>query len=538
MREVSGVHKNTSCREIFAAASSVILIKGGVVMKLTKIKIIIFITLSLTVSFMMGFSFPGQARILSEDEMISITIDHNDSSVIYVASNENVYKTVDGGESWQKIFSIRKANKKINKICLDPKIGSVLYVLTQEGAYINSAQGDNWQSFFKGSSDLENNCLSICLTTTAIFLGTEGGLFISSDQGKSWQKSFEQFSESIVSSIVGNDEVIYAASERGIFTTEDNGKNWKRVYVVYSSENPSEDYDDYDGEVSDQVLNIKSMVLSNNKLFIATTKGILFTEDKGEKWQNITRIGLPSLDIRSMQVSSADDRLYAATDKGIFRLEGNSWRRVGGALYKEFNDLCIYDNGIMLAAGKGGVYRLDKEELTAELENIDYSQEDIENLFAGEPTIEQIQRAAIEYSETSMDKIYSWRKHARLKALFPAVSLGYDKTIYGSSSGAIAIGPRAWDVQFSWDASDLIWSTDQTSIDARSRLNVQLRQDVLDQVTNLYYERQRLKAEMMLLPSVDDVEELYRNFEIQQVTANIDSLTDNYFSRFIKKNKT
>jgi hypothetical protein len=205
----------------------------------------------------------------------------------------------------------------------------------------------------------------------------------------------------------------------------------------------------------------------------------------------------------------------------------------------DLHDLDLDQNKDFLVAGKGGVYRLSQEEVVLKgnksAGEVNYSKEDIQDLFAGEPTIEQVQGAAMEYSETNMNKIKSWRRQARLRALFPSFSLGYNKSIYGSSSGAMAVGPRDWDIAFSWDVGDLVWNSDQTSIDSRSRLTVQLRQDVLDQLNSLYYERRRLKAEMLLSPPVDDVEELYRDFEIQQLTANIDALTGNFFSRVLRR---
>ncbi len=512
-------------------------------MKVLKVTFVNFLVLFLLVVFMQGPSFALQdkMRLLSEEEIISLSTDSDNQQVFYAASEEKVYKTIDGGSSWQKIFNIRQANKKINEVYAGPNSIESIYVLTREGLYRSSDQGRDWKKVFKGGSDLEGNCLSMLKTSKAIFLGTEEGLFTSQNQGKTWQKTFDHFSDSVVSLIEGSDKIVYLATEKGVFVSEDNGKSWERIYVTYRSEIPSEDYSDYDGDVSDQVLNIKSMAISSQGLYIATAKGLFSTNNKGKKWKSLTKIGLPSLNIRSMTVSR-DEELYVASDKGIFQLGENRWQRVGDrSLYKNFSDLSIDKEGVLLIAGTGGVYKLNiKEEAPKDgktIQKVNYNKQDIEKIFEGEPTIEQVQKAAIKYSETNINKIYSWRRQSRLKALFPSFSVGYDKVIYGSSSGAMAIGPRDWDMNISWDLADFIWSSDQTSIDSRSRLTVQLRQDILDQVTNLYFERKRLKAEFLLSPPEDEVEKLYRNLEIQQVTADLDGLTNNFFSRFMQKNK-
>lgn len=53
-----------------------------------------------------------------------------------------------------------------------------------------------------------------------------------------------------------------------------------------------------------------------------------------------------------------------------------------------------------------------------------------------------------------------------------------------------------WGVTLSWNLGELIWNDDQTSIDVRSRLMVELRDDILDEITKLYFERLRVKMEL------------------------------------------
>ena len=95
-------------------------------------------------------------------------------------------------------------------------------------------------------------------------------------------------------------------------------------------------------------------------------------------------------------------------------------------------------------------------------------------LFSHEPTIREVQNAAIEYAEVNPDKIKNWRKHAKFKAFLPEFSLDYDKTItYDSGVDRYYIGPSDWGASVKWDLGEIIWNPDQTSIDVRSKLMVQ-----------------------------------------------------------------
>jgi len=95
-----------------------------------------------------------------------------------------------------------------------------------------------------------------------------------------------------------------------------------------------------------------------------------------------------------------------------------------------------------------------------------------------------------------------------------------------------------WDVGVSWDLSELIWSTDQTSIDVRSKLMVELRNDLLDEVNKIYFERIRVKMEIDNLSIEDRKKRFEKELRLRELTASIDALTGGYFSQQITKKKT
>jgi hypothetical protein len=130
----------------------------------------------------------------------------------------------------------------------------------------------------------------------------------------------------------------------------------------------------------------------------------------------------------------------------------------------------------------------------------------------------------------------------------PKVALGVGNKI--SSNGEIYtsatkdyyyVGPDDYsnnvDVTISWDLGNLIWSDSQTSIDVRSRLNTQLRNDILDNLRRAYYERKRLQFELIASPPKDVKSRFERELRIQELTQAIDDLTGNYLSDNTKVEK-
>ncbi len=166
--------------------------------------------------------------------------------------------------------------------------------------------------------------------------------------------------------------------------------------------------------------------------------------------------------------------------------------------------------------------------------------EEVAKHFQNEPSIEETQEAAIQYAEVQPEKIASWRKKAAVQALFPQVSLDYDKTIYGSvsaSSGTsiFATGPNDWGITLKWDLGDVVWNPSQTSIDVRSRLMVKLRNDILEDVNKLYFERRKIQLELLLNPPQNSTERLEKELRIEELTGGIDGLTGGYFSWSLKR---
>lgn len=161
--------------------------------------------------------------------------------------------------------------------------------------------------------------------------------------------------------------------------------------------------------------------------------------------------------------------------------------------------------------------------------------------YANEPSIQELQREAIRYAEVSPDKIKNWRRQASMKALLPEVSMGYDRdkgnTVDAYSYGGkttYTIGPDdesyGWDFSLKWDLGDLIYNDDQTSIDCRSKLMVQLRNDILEELNNAYFERKRLNSQISTITEKSSPAYAEKALRVEELTAKIDGLTGGYLS--------
>ncbi len=467
---------------------------------------------------------------IKESDIKEVSADRFNENTIYAASPKTLYKTKDGGGTWRVVFNAKGDASNINFISVS---GQGIFVCTEKGVF-RSLDGDaRWQRVFKGIGAEENSARHIAFSKNGdAYLGTKAGLFISSDNGATWKKDPGEAGGAAVKWICVLEQAVFLAAERGVYKSSDSG--WNRVFVTLT-EDAEYDADSRDAAAS-AVKPVNSIIAHRGKLFLAADFGVFVSEDRGDTWSRFASDGLLSQKVKRLLFK---DSLYAATDKGVFVFDDKDkiWNaRYKGMAADEARSMSIDTKRNIWVATNKGLYKAKIDDASF----LSDEGQDVLERFRHEPDIRKVQEAAIKYAEVHPDKIREWRKAARRKALLPSVSVGLDRYVTdyyhwdaGQSPDVLQKGDDvvAWDVSMKWDLGELVWNDDQTSIDTRSRLMVQLRDDILDEITRTYFERRRLQIENYLSPSSDLRQKLESELRIQELTADLDALTGGSFSR-------
>ncbi len=121
----------------------------------------------------------------------SIAIDPDDTETVYVGTGLQMYKTIDGGETWGSIFNKEETN--FNTIRVDPDDTEKIIAATGNGIYLSKDAGETWtKSWEKETWDLDFNSEDSEIVYAVSYEYTSKGkvftLLTSDDGGESFSK--------------------------------------------------------------------------------------------------------------------------------------------------------------------------------------------------------------------------------------------------------------------------------------------------------------------------------------------------------------
>ncbi|MCM8792769.1 MAG: hypothetical protein NC826_06515, partial [Candidatus Omnitrophica bacterium] len=448
---------------------------------------------------------------------------------IYIATPQEIYRTKDRGRNWTLVFKAK------DSIFLFKDKSGFLYAGTKDTLYFYNPQANHWVSLYR-SRKQDNPLTSLAATEEGyLYLGTEKGVLISKDKGRTWQKMSSVLGHLRIIKIIYdfNFKIIYVLTERGVYRVKPDTEFYERLII----QTGGEENEGIESEIEKENPFDKIMDISIDRqgnLYIATKEGIMVSKDKANTFSFLADYGLLSRDISLIYIK--ERHLYVAGPKGIFLYQKDFWQNISLRLVvSEVYDIEEDDTGKIYVATDKGLFinNISQDSYSPE------SSEDIKDLLKDEPDIKEVQKRALAYAGIVEPKtIEKHRILARLKAILPTLNIDYDKTItYYSNTNftRFAEGPIDWGISLTWNLSDLIWSEQQRLIDGQIRLLIELRNDLLEEVNKLYFERLRIKKEI-LEGKLSANQRMDKIIRLKELTAYLDGLTGgNFSSKNIKR---
>jgi photosystem II stability/assembly factor-like uncharacterized protein len=201
---------------------------------------------------------------------LDLGIAPSNPDVCYAGDNGRGYKTVDGGKTWEQVYTNKRSDGSYTSTGLDvttcygvhfdpfnPRHFFICY--TDIGLFNTFNGGESWFHSIKGiQGEWQNTCYQVAfdpevkdkvwsvwanahdLPRTKMFGGDgfgyyQGGVAVSTDGGITWKKSCTGIPENSVCTNIlidrsggnGSKTIYVSVFDRGIFKSDDDGTSWK-----------------------------------------------------------------------------------------------------------------------------------------------------------------------------------------------------------------------------------------------------------------------------------------------------------------------
>ena len=317
------------------------------------------------------------------DPIVVIQLHPKNPDIIYAVTNDYIYKTRDGGLTWENL-SRGMSHSRVIAMAIDPVYPATVYAGTKgDAVYKSHDGGQRWRSMRTGLDDatitsVVNQFLFDPADSRHIFVATTMGVFETKNGGEHWTKRMNGMKEVLMVVTLGMDptrpSVLYAGTSGGVYKSVDQAEHWEQVNT---------------GLVP------PGMVKTSRAL-------------------NVTSVLVDPFE---------PDTVYAATLSGIYKTTNGakSWMRIGESLADQMIVMMVVDRarkGVLYLAGRDGVHRSGDGGMTWEPANTGLMTTNIRSLVQSETD------ATLFYAGTNGSGLYRSRDAGQTWEAMPRVADG------------------------------------------------------------------------------------------------------------------
>lgn len=271
------------------------------------------------------------------DPIVVLQLHPTNPDIIYVATNDYIYKTRDGGQTWTNL-SKGMSHSRVISMAIDPLYPATIYAGTKgDAVYKSHDGGQRWTSMRSGLDDatitsVVNQFVFDPADNNHVFIATTMGVFETKNGGEHWTKRMEGMKEVLMVVSLGMDptrpSTLYAGTSGGVYKTVDQAGHWQQVNNGLVPP---------DMVKTSRALNVTAILVDPyepDTVYAATLAGLYKTTDAAKTWKRIGE-SLPDQMIISMLLDrSKKGVLYIVGRDGIHRSEdgGMTWKALNHGL--------------------------------------------------------------------------------------------------------------------------------------------------------------------------------------------------------------
>lgn len=487
-------------------------------------------------------------------------------NTIFIGTGNGVLKSDDEGKTWED-FSTKdlqkdiNGNAQINWITINE---NKIYIATSFGAYVSSVKKVKWEKIFENTKTESNEVNSITIDNEKIYLCTNDGFWINEND------DFKRLNTGLEPNIeTGNYEVLYSIkTNENLYLGTSNG-----IYKFNPQTNTWEDISNGIERFPNKTINAKHIITDNeNNLIVSCSTGIYrFTNNNWDKVSEDLKQNNDGYN-EAFYLLKSNNEIYTGTASGVYLLKEDSLESISYGIRTKENNKNVYSLGIsnnkIYAATDEGLFVYSLSTNNTPLPTIHHPlllKGEVEKTFTNleelEPTAIEVQKQAMRFSSLPTNKDFKrYQLQARLRNIVPRVGFDVNSTNSNQSysqfqngiSSDISLnnkysaddlkrlqkdGSRYKQLSILWNTNEFIYDDEIKDIISQARLTANIKENILDDVTRIYYKRKNLQLENIIAPEIATEKKLKKELEIAELTSQLDSRTGGWFSKEIEKRK-
>jgi photosystem II stability/assembly factor-like uncharacterized protein len=294
--------------------------------------------------------------------------DFTEDRTIYAARATGLYRSTDGGASWQPAYGSLslQSNLVTSAVAVSPDFvrDRTVFAGCSGGVVCSYDAGQTWHVITLPTPPSIVSCLafSTCYADDGIaFLGTmEDGVYRSADRGQNWARwNFGLFDLRVLALAVSpdflHDETVFAGTETGIYISKSGGRSWRPLLLP-------------DEAVPVMCLAVSPGFAQDGSLWAGTeSAGLWLSADRGKTWRRSGEEALQE-SVNALIISgrsSSERKLLALASEGLLisRDGGGTWTSLAAELLAELEPSAVVapdgiEGALLVGLTDGRVIRL------------------------------------------------------------------------------------------------------------------------------------------------------------------------------------
>jgi len=180
--------------------------------------------------------------------VVTVDVDPNQPQTVYAGTSGGVYKSIDGSKTWIKVNNglvppdVLKSSRALSvvKVKIDPHHPDTVYAATLKGLYKTTNGGNSWQHIAESLPDQFFSDLVLDSThPNVLYVASRKGIHKSLDGGVTWQAMNEGLTNLNIRAMAistKNPQTLYAGTNlEGLFRSRNGGQSWEPVPLKLST---------------------------------------------------------------------------------------------------------------------------------------------------------------------------------------------------------------------------------------------------------------------------------------------------------------